>query len=70
MKTDRAAEWSRKLILRLTPTKAPLPKSFLAAQLHRAKGDAEQARIAYEQALPAAERVLERELGPEETTNG
>ena len=39
-------------------TSAPLPKSFLAAQLHRAKGDAEQARLAYEQALPVAERAL------------
>ena len=39
-------------------TSAPLPKAFLAAQLHRAKGDAEQARLAYEQALPIAERAL------------
>ena len=39
-------------------TSAPLPKAFLAAQAHRAKGEAEQARIAYEQALPVAERAL------------
>jgi TolB-like protein/Flp pilus assembly protein TadD len=39
-------------------TSAPLPKSFLAAQVHRAKGDLEPARIAYEQALPVAERAV------------
>lgn len=39
-------------------TSTPLPKSFLAAQVHRAKGEAEQARLAYEQALPVAERAL------------
>jgi TolB-like protein/Flp pilus assembly protein TadD len=39
-------------------TSAPLPKSFLAGQVHRAKGDAEQARAAFEQALPIAERAL------------
>ena len=39
-------------------TSAPLPKAFLAAQAHRAKGDADQARLAYEQALPIAERAL------------
>lgn len=39
-------------------TSAPLPKPFLAAQVHRAKGDAEEARRAYEQALPVAEQAL------------
>ena len=39
-------------------TSAPLPKAFLAALLHEAKGDAEEARRAYEQALPIAERAL------------
>jgi serine/threonine-protein kinase len=39
-------------------TSAPLPKSFLAAQVYRAKGDAEQARLAFEQALPVAEQAL------------
>ena len=44
-------------------TSAPLPKSFLAAQAYRAKGDLEQARIAYEQALPVAERALAESPG-------
>ena len=44
-------------------TSAPLPKSFLAAQAYRAKGDAEQARQAYEQALPIAERALAESPG-------
>lgn len=39
-------------------TSAPLPKSFLAAQLYRAKGDNGQARAAYEQALGVAERAV------------
>ena len=44
-------------------TSAPLPKAFLAAQAYRAKGDAEQARLAYEQALPVAERALAESPG-------
>ena len=39
-------------------TSAPLPKSYLIAQAYRAKGDLENARLAYEKALPAAERAL------------
>jgi TolB-like protein/Tfp pilus assembly protein PilF len=39
-------------------TSAPLPKTFLAAQVYRMKGDAEKARAAYEQVLPLAERAL------------
>ena len=39
-------------------TSAPLPKTFLAAQVYRMKGDAEKARAAYEKVLPVAERAL------------
>jgi tetratricopeptide (TPR) repeat protein len=39
-------------------TSAPLPKTFLAAQVYRMKGDAEKARAAYEQVLPVAERAV------------
>ena len=39
-------------------TSAPLPKSFLMAQIYRAKGDTERARAMYEQALTVAERAL------------
>ncbi len=39
-------------------TSAPLPKSFLAAQVYRAMGNAEQARAAFEQALTVAERAV------------
>jgi TolB-like protein/Flp pilus assembly protein TadD len=44
-------------------TSAPLPKAFLAAQAYSAKGDAEQARRSYEQALPIAERALAESPG-------
>ena len=44
-------------------TSTPLPKSFLIAQAYRAKGDREQARAAYEQALPVAERALTESPG-------
>ncbi|HEX8678688.1 MAG TPA: tetratricopeptide repeat protein [Chthoniobacterales bacterium] len=39
-------------------TSAPLPKTFLAAQVYRMKGDLERARAAYEQVLPIAERAV------------
>jgi TolB-like protein/Tfp pilus assembly protein PilF len=39
-------------------TSAPLPKIFLKAQAYRAKGDAENARAAYTETLPVAERAL------------
>ncbi len=39
-------------------TSAPLPKSFLAAQVYRAMGDAGKAQAAYEQARPIAERGI------------
>ena len=39
-------------------TSTPLPKSFLAAQIYRAMGDAEKARASFEQALPIAERAV------------
>jgi TolB-like protein/Flp pilus assembly protein TadD len=40
-------------------TSAPLPKSFLAAQIYRAMGNAEAARASYEQALIVAERAVQ-----------
>ena len=39
-------------------TSAPLPKSFLAAQIYRTMADAEKARVSYEQARSSAEQAL------------
>lgn len=39
-------------------TSAPLPKSFLVAQVYHALGDADRARDGYEQALGMAERAV------------
>ncbi len=39
-------------------TSAPLPKSFLAAQIYRAMGDEEKAHAAYEEARVVAENAL------------
>ncbi len=39
-------------------TSAPLPKSFLAAQIYRAMGDSKSARAAYEEARAVAERAV------------
>lgn len=44
-------------------TSAPLPKSFLAAQIYRAMREVEKARSAYEEALPVAERAASESPG-------